>query len=94
MLTSLRRRTDERVAELGGALHPLRAFSGIHSPPSRSDGSRYPSSGRQWLCVFLAETGWANGQDPTLWSVQDGVLTGRLMEPQDESIPRGRVHQS
>ena len=30
---------------------PEGRFSGIHSPPSRSDGSCYPSSGRQWLCV-------------------------------------------
>ena len=79
MLTSLRRRTDERVAELGGALHPLKgAFQASTVPHPEATAAVTLRPDDSGFVSLLGRNGlgqWAG--DPTLWSVQDGVLTGK-----------------
>ncbi len=77
-LETLRKRTDERVKELGGPLLPLKSgFSPSTAPhPTESAmvGARADADG--FVNVFNGKNlqGWSG--DPQYWSVEDGALTG------------------
>ena len=77
-LKSMRKRTDERVEELGGSLQPLKSdFSSStvpHPEASAAIGTRSDAEG--FTRVFDGRTlrGWAG--DKKYWSVKNGALTG------------------
>ena len=77
-LAEMRRRTDERVAELGGPLQPLsgtfNASTTPHPQASAMVGARADEDG--FVSVFNGRNlqGWTG--DMKHWSVEDGALTG------------------
>lgn len=77
-LAEMRRRTDERVAELGGPLQPLsgtfNASTTPHPQASAMVGARAGEEG--FVSVFNGRNlqGWTG--DMKHWSVEDGALTG------------------
>ena len=77
-LVEMRRRTDERVAELGGPLQPLsgtfNASTTPHPQASAMVGARADEDG--FVSVFNGRNlqGWTG--DMKHWSVEDGALTG------------------
>ncbi len=77
-LAEMRRRTDERVAELGGPLQPLsgtfNASTTPHPQASAMVGARADEDG--FVSVFNGRNlqGWTG--DTKYWSVEDGALTG------------------
>ncbi|MEM7143867.1 MAG: sulfatase-like hydrolase/transferase [Verrucomicrobiota bacterium] len=86
-LKDMRERTDERVAELGGALDPLnQPFTTSTAPyPIASAANAYPKAkatdavkpGKNgFVDIFDGKSlrGWVG--DPKYWSVKDGAITG------------------
>ncbi|QEG38253.1 sulfatase-like hydrolase/transferase [Roseimaritima ulvae] len=77
-LQAMRKRTTERVSELGGPLDPLRGTFNPSTPPhpvaSAAVGSRPDKDG--FVKVFDGKTLRQWSGDKKYWSVQDGALTG------------------
>ncbi|MDB4338942.1 sulfatase-like hydrolase/transferase [Rubripirellula sp.] len=77
-LELMRKRTDQRVQELGGDLQPLKgSFNPSTSPhpnASASVGSRVDAKG--FVSIFNGRNlqGWSG--DSSAWSVEEGALTG------------------
>lgn len=78
-LAAMRKRTTERVAELGGPLAPLNRFNPSTVPYPESSAMVGVSAGKKsdgFVPVFDGKTlrNWAG--DSAYWSVEDGALTG------------------
>lgn len=78
-LADLRARTDAQIAELGGVIPPRTepfVASTVPNPEAAAAVTLKPGPDG-FVNLFNGENlfGWAS--DSTLWSVQDGVLTGR-----------------
>ena len=78
-LAKLRRRTDELVAQYGGALRSLEGrFQESTVPHPVASAAVTVKPGRDgWVNLFNGRNlnGWAG--DPQHWSVEDGALTGK-----------------
>ncbi len=78
-LKTLRERTDKRVAELGGPLAPLKSRFTLSTPPHPRASAVVTIKPRPDGFVNLLAgnglRGWSG--DPKIWSVKNGVLTGR-----------------
>ncbi|WP_145087220.1 sulfatase-like hydrolase/transferase [Aureliella helgolandensis] len=78
VLESMRRRTDERVAELGGPLDPLKQpFTASTTPypeASANVGARLDNDG--FVSLFDGKTLRHWSGDSAYWSVEDGAITG------------------
>ena len=88
ILKTMRKRTDERVAELGGPLHPLsQKFNPSTVPhPEAAAGlvARHGPDG--FASLFNGRTLQQWDGDPKYWSVKDGAITGVT----DGSLKRNR----
>ena len=78
VITDMRRRTDKRVAELGGSLRPFQGTFTLSTPPHpEASAAVTDRPGADGFVNLLAKNGlrgWSG--DPKYWSVRDGVLTG------------------
>ncbi|QDS94337.1 Arylsulfatase [Roseimaritima multifibrata] len=78
-LAAMRKRTTDRVAELGGPLAPLNRFNPSTVPYPESSAMVGVNAGKKsdgFVPVFDGKTlrNWAG--DSAYWSVEDGALTG------------------
>lgn len=77
-VVELRKRLDERVAQLGGPLEPLKQkftpSTAPHPTASANVSHRTDAEGFVNLLPRNGLRGWSG--DPQYWSIQDGVLTG------------------
>ena len=88
ILNTMRQRTDVRVKQLGGPLHPLKkpftASTKPHPEASAAVGEETDSEGYQSIFDGKSLRGWSG--DSKLWSVKDGVLIGAT----DGTLKRNR----
>lgn len=78
VLEKMRTRTDERVAELGGPLQPMKADlspSTVPYPEASAVVSNRPGEDG-FIRLFNGNRLGSWSGDPKYWSVKDGVLTG------------------
>ena len=77
-LAMLRKRTDKRVAELGGPLQPMQGGLSVSTPPhpvSAATVANRPGPDGFSKLLSGGMRGWSG--DTKFWSQKDGVLTGK-----------------
>ena len=77
-LKQFRKRTDKRVAELGGPLQPMNGSLGVSTPPHPKAAATVANRpGGNGFSNLLAGGMRAWSGNPKLWSHKNGVLTGK-----------------